>query len=54
MPTDRPPSRASGLKTDLSVPLADGVFNPLEISAPVRGRKTSKFRRAAFEQRSVP
>ena len=43
-----------GLKTDLSVPLADGVFNPLEISAPVRGRKLSKFRRAAFEQRSVP
>jgi lipoprotein-releasing system permease protein len=43
-----------GLKTDLSVPLDDGVFSPLEISAPVRGRKLSTYRQGAFEQADVP
>lgn len=38
-----------GLKTELGVPLDDGVFQPLEISAPVRGRKLSKYQQRAFE-----
>lgn len=42
-----------GLKADLGVPLDDGVFQPLEISAPIRGRKLSKYRQAAFEQAAV-
>lgn len=41
------------LKSDLSVPLDDGVFQPLEISAPIRGRKLSKYKRDAFEQTAV-
>jgi ABC-type lipoprotein release transport system permease subunit len=41
------------LKADLGVPLDDGVFQPLEISAPIRGRKLSKFKQAAFEQAAV-
>ncbi|HRH39443.1 MAG TPA: ABC transporter permease, partial [Flavobacteriales bacterium] len=41
------------LKADLSVPLDDGVFRPLEISAPIRGRKLSKYKREAFEQTAV-
>ncbi|MBK7555016.1 MAG: ABC transporter permease [Flavobacteriales bacterium] len=42
-----------GLRTDLDVPLKDGVFQPLEISAPVRGRKLSKHKQGAFESRAV-
>ena len=42
-----------GLKADLSVPLDDGVLEPLEISAPIRGRKLSRYRNAAFEQAAV-
>jgi ABC-type lipoprotein release transport system permease subunit len=42
-----------GLKVDLSVPLDDGIFQPLEISAPIRGRKLSKYKRDAFEQTAV-
>jgi ABC-type lipoprotein release transport system permease subunit len=38
-----------GLKMDLDVPLDDGVFRPLEISAPVRGRKLSRYKEGAFE-----
>ncbi|MCB0765644.1 MAG: ABC transporter permease [Flavobacteriales bacterium] len=38
-----------GLKMDLGVPMDDGVFQPLEISAPVRGRKLSKYQQRAFE-----
>lgn len=38
-----------GLKMDLGVPLDDGVFQALEISAPVRGRKLSKYQQRAFE-----
>lgn len=41
------------LKTDLAVPLDDGVFHPLEISAPIRGRKLSKFQQRAFEHSSL-
>lgn len=41
------------LKVDLSVPLDDGVFQPLEISAPIRGRKLSRYRHEAFEQAAV-
>ncbi|MCC6939017.1 MAG: ABC transporter permease [Flavobacteriales bacterium] len=41
------------LKADLSVPLDDGVFRPLEISAPIRGRKLSRFKQDAFEQTAV-
>jgi len=37
------------LKADLGVPEDDGVFQPLEISAPIRGRKLSKYKQAAFE-----
>lgn len=42
-----------GLKTELAVPLDDGVFQPLEISAPVRGRKLSKYKEGAFENEAV-
>lgn len=42
-----------GLRSDLDVPLKDGVFRPLEISAPVRGRKLSKYKQGAFENRNV-
>ncbi|HNR53647.1 MAG TPA: FtsX-like permease family protein [Flavobacteriales bacterium] len=38
-----------GLKVDLGVPLDDGVFQALEISAPIRGRKLSKYQQRAFE-----
>jgi lipoprotein-releasing system permease protein len=41
------------LKADLAVPLDDGVFQPLEISAPIRGRKLSRFKQEAFEQTAV-
>lgn len=41
------------LKVDLDVPLDDGVLAPLEISAPVRGRKLSKYRQRAFEHTNV-
>ncbi len=41
------------LKVDLSVPLDDGIFQPLEVSAPIRGRKLSKYRKDAFEQTAV-
>jgi lipoprotein-releasing system permease protein len=42
-----------GLKTELGVPLDDGVFQPLEISAPVRGRKLSKYQQKAFETTAI-
>lgn len=42
-----------GLKVDLDAPLNDGVFKPLQISAPIRGRKLSKFQQGAFEQDAV-
>ncbi len=42
-----------GLKADLGVPLDDGVFQPLEISAPIRGRKLSRYKQEAFEQTAV-
>ena len=42
-----------GLKMDLDVAQDDGVFRPLEISAPVRGRKLSKYREGAFENEAV-
>ena len=37
-----------GLKTELGVPLDDGVFQALRISAPIRGRKLSKYQERAF------
>ena len=42
-----------GLRMDLDVPMDDGVFQPLEISAPVRGRKLSRYREGAFEHEAV-
>ena len=42
-----------GLKVDLNAPLDDGVFQPLEISAPIRGRKLSKYQQRAFENTAV-
>ncbi len=42
-----------GLKMDLDVPLDDGVFRPLEISAPVRGKKLSRYREGAFEHEAI-
>jgi len=42
-----------GLKVELDVPLDDGVLEPLEISAPVRGRKLSRDRQQAFEHTAV-
>ncbi|MCB0765114.1 MAG: FtsX-like permease family protein [Flavobacteriales bacterium] len=41
------------LKTDLNVPLDDGIFQPLEVSAPVRGRKLSKYQQRAFEHAAL-
>lgn len=41
------------LKVDLEVPLDDEVMEPLEISAPIRGRKLSKYQQGAFEHTSV-
>jgi lipoprotein-releasing system permease protein len=41
------------LKVDLEVPLDDGVLEPLEISAPIRGRKLSKYQQGAFEHTSM-
>jgi ABC-type lipoprotein release transport system permease subunit len=43
-----------GLKLDLDVPYDDAVFNPLQVSAPVRGRKLSSFRERAFETLALP
>ena len=42
-----------GLKVDLDAPLNDGVFKPLQISAPIRGRKLSTYQQGAFEQDAV-
>ena len=42
-----------GLKTDLGVPLDDGVFQPLEISAPIRGRKLSTYQQRAFKSADI-
>ncbi|MEO8588571.1 MAG: FtsX-like permease family protein [Flavobacteriales bacterium] len=42
-----------GLKVDLNAPLDDGVFQPLEISAPIRGRKLSKYQQGAFENAAM-
>ena len=42
-----------GLKLDLDVPLDDGVFRPLEIAAPVRGRRISRDQQRAFESGSL-
>jgi ABC-type lipoprotein release transport system permease subunit len=41
------------LKSDLDVPLDDGILEPLEISAPVRGRKLSRYQQGAFEHASI-
>jgi lipoprotein-releasing system permease protein len=41
------------LKVDLDAPLDDGIFTPLEISAPIRGRKLSRYQQRAFEHTSV-
>lgn len=41
------------LKVDLEVPFDDGVLEPLEISAPIRGRKLSKYQQGAFEHTSM-
>ncbi|MBK8499891.1 MAG: FtsX-like permease family protein [Flavobacteriales bacterium] len=41
------------LQSDLDVPYDDGVMQPLEISAPIRGRKLSQHRRDAFEEAAV-
>jgi ABC-type lipoprotein release transport system permease subunit len=42
-----------GLKVDLGVPLNDDVFEPLQIMAPIRGKKLSKYKQAAFEREDV-
>lgn len=39
-----------GLRSDLGVPLDDGVLRPLTISAPIRGRKLSTYQQRAFER----
>ncbi len=41
------------LKVDLDVPLDDGVFTPLEISAPIRGRKLSRYQQQAFDHTAI-
>lgn len=43
----------AALQVDLNVPLDDGVFQPLEISAPIRGRKLSTYQQRAFEHAAV-
>ncbi|MBL7939880.1 MAG: ABC transporter permease [Flavobacteriales bacterium] len=42
-----------GLKSELGVPLDDGVMQPLEISALIRGRKLSKYQQRAFETTAI-
>lgn len=53
--TDQRPTAVLGLalKADLGVPLDDGILEPLDISAPVRGRKLSKHQQGAFEHTAV-
>ncbi len=41
------------LKVDLDVPLDDGIFTPLEISAPVRGRRLSRYQERAFAHKAI-
>ncbi len=41
------------LKVDLDAPLDDGIFTPLEISAPIRGRRLSRYQQQAFEHTAV-
>ena len=43
----------AALKDLLAVPLDDGVSRPLEIAAPVRGRKLSRYQQAAFARELV-
>ncbi len=43
----------AALKDELSIPLDDEVMRPLEISAPVRGRKLLRYKEQAFEQEHV-
>ena len=43
----------AALKDLLAVPLDDGVSRPLEIAAPVRGRKLSRYQQAAFAREQV-
>ncbi len=42
-----------GLKVDLDVPMDDGIFRPLTISAPIRGRKLGTMQQRAFEHVEV-
>ncbi len=43
----------AALKDGLHVPTDDGVLEPLEVGALIRGRKIAKLSRSAFEQRRV-
>lgn len=43
----------AALKDDLAVSRDDGILRPLEIAAPVRGRKLSKHQQGAFERTRV-
>lgn len=43
----------AALKDGLRVPKDDGVLQPLEIAASIRGRKIGKLSASAFEQRRV-
>lgn len=43
----------AALASDLDVPEDDGIFEPLEISAPIRGRKLSRYKKEAFEQTAL-
>ena len=43
----------AALKDRLHVPLDDGVLEPLEVGALIRGRKLSRLSNSAFEQRRV-
>lgn len=40
----------AALKDQLAIALDDGVTRPLEIAAPIRGRKLSRYQQAAFER----
>lgn len=43
-----------GIRTELMLPVDDDFPALLEINAPVRGRRLSKYRQDAFRQRRVP
>lgn len=44
----------AGIKIDMNVPLGNNALMPLEVMAPIRGKKISKYKRRAFERMELP